>query len=125
MQNILEDKLKKIELQINKIMPSEITEEWIYNTFNINKTQYKLPGNLTGFIKNISMPGVELLYSGGKRWRPLLMILCCEMCGGTEEDILQFTPIVEIVHNGTLIIENCIIRNNGVICFEFFIFHKV
>lgn len=106
MQNILKAKLKKIEKQITKIMPSEINKEWLYNTFNIESLQDNLIENLCRFVSKICKPGIELLNRGGKRWRPLLMLLCCEISGGLEENILEFTPIVEIVHNGTLIIDD-------------------
>lgn len=50
-------------------------------------------------------PGIDLLERGGKRWRPLLMTLFCEALGGGDKAI-PFTPVVEIAHNGTLIVDD-------------------
>ncbi len=108
MQKNVKEKLKKIEEQISKIIPEQISEEWISETFNIDKNVYKNDffNRISDFLQKINNPGIELLNRGGKRWRPLLMLLCCEIAGGKEEDAIPLTPIVEIVHNGTLIIDD-------------------
>ena len=51
----------------------------------------------------LSAPCAALLSSGGKRWRPLLMILAYELAGGTDEKIYGLTPLVEGIHTASLI----------------------
>jgi geranylgeranyl pyrophosphate synthase len=67
---------------------------------------------LTGAI---AKPMWDLLDRGGKRWRPFLMKLCFEAvrhesrAEGVDEsrvNIEEFFPIVEVIHNGTLMVDD-------------------
>lgn len=40
---------------------------------------------------------------GGKRFRPVLMLLCCEAAGGKSTDALDAAVALELVHNFTLV----------------------
>lgn len=51
----------------------------------------------------LSRPCKTLLSSGGKRWRPLLMVLAYELAGGTDADIYTLAPLVEGIHTASLI----------------------
>lgn len=52
-------------------------------------------------------PAEALLGGGGKRWRPLLMTLCGGLTGRQpDETLLSLTPLPELVHNGTLIVDD-------------------
>ena len=53
----------------------------------------------------INRPALDLLSRGGKRWRPVLMCLSCELYGGGEAAV-SFTPLVEFPHNGSLIVDD-------------------
>lgn len=55
--------------------------------------------------RDLVEPVNDILFRGGKRWRPRLMLLSYKIFGG-KEDISSFLPIVEIIHNGTLIIDD-------------------
>ncbi|MCL2190392.1 MAG: polyprenyl synthetase family protein [Treponema sp.] len=50
----------------------------------------------------LTAPGRDLVSRGGKRWRPLLMVLVCEALGGGDT-ALPLVPLVEFSHNATLI----------------------
>ena len=54
----------------------------------------------------IEAPARDLLALGGKRWRPLLLALSCEMCEGPEGPAIALAPVVELAHNGSLIIDD-------------------
>ncbi len=43
---------------------------------------------------------------GGKRWRAALFLMIAEALGKKVEDVLDFVIITEIVHNGTLVIDD-------------------
>jgi geranylgeranyl pyrophosphate synthase len=47
-----------------------------------------------------------MLDRGGKRWRPALFLLICEALGKKAADFLDFAIIPEVVHNGTLVIDD-------------------
>ncbi len=44
-----------------------------------------------------------ILFAGGKRIRPVLLLLACESLGGNYEDALNAAVAVEIFHNFTLV----------------------
>ena len=48
-------------------------------------------------------PMKYVLDGGGKRIRPMLLILCCEAVGGKAEDALDAATAIEILHNFTLV----------------------
>lgn len=41
--------------------------------------------------------------AGGKRLRPVIMLLSCEMCGGADKDIMPFACALEMIHTYSLI----------------------
>ena len=53
----------------------------------------------------IVAPARRLMERGGKRWRALFMQLACEMHGGGDR-ALPLTPLVELTHAGSLIIDD-------------------
>ncbi len=48
----------------------------------------------------------DLLDRGGKRWRPALFLLTAEAFGANPKKLLDLAIIPEIVHNGTLLIDD-------------------
>ena len=63
-------------------------------------------GNAAAEREEIEAPARDLLALGGKRWRPLLLALTCKMCGGREDPAIALAPVVELAHNGSLIIDD-------------------
>jgi len=57
-------------------------------------------------LDKINAPGWELLRRGGKRWRPLVMVLSHELSGGSLPGILDLTTLIELPHNGSLIVDD-------------------
>ncbi len=94
------DRLQKVENQLRKAFPEKITREWV-KTFSGQKDPI---GNLEEY-NAFCEPGRELLNRGGKRWRPVLMLLSCELVEGGDS-ALELTPLVEFPHNGSLIIDD-------------------
>jgi geranylgeranyl diphosphate synthase, type I len=47
-----------------------------------------------------------MLDRGGKRWRPALFLLICEALGKSEDFCIDFAIISEVVHNGTLVVDD-------------------
>ena len=81
-------------------------ERWLPESQNTAWTQTVFPGlekKLDPESINVLLaPGKDLLARGGKRWRPLLMILVCESLGGGNAS-LPLAPLVEFCHNASLI----------------------
>lgn len=96
----LKDKLEAIEVELRRIIPGRITEGWAQH-----QSGHELNSISTGLWQQISDPARDLLNRGGKRWRPLFMLLCAEMYGDWHL-ALPLTPMVEIAHNGSLIVDD-------------------
>ncbi len=101
MEELYNNRLLKVENQLKKHFPEKINYEWVQNISGM-KTPLGKMEEYTAFCK----PAKELLGRGGKRWRPVLMLLSCEIAGGDEEDALPLSPLVEFPHNGSLIIDD-------------------
>jgi len=101
-EDYLEDSKKLIESIIEKALPKDIDEDYInylsgrplygYDTMALNK--------------GISDPVWDFLSRGGKRWRPALFLLMVKALGGDLEKAMRFAAIPELVHNGTIIIDD-------------------
>jgi octaprenyl-diphosphate synthase len=93
-------RLKKIEEILQEMLPSEFSNEWNKNVFGM------LPEAVNSeHIGSLTSPCRNLLLLGGKRWRPLFLVLCAEMVQNNTDSTLpyQLTPLVEFVHTASLI----------------------
>ena len=100
MINDYNDRLRKIEHYIFKVLPEFASEKWIKDVagpvyFDVGKD----------FYNRINIPSLDLVLRGGKRWRPMLMLLFCELTSGNQR-VLPLTPLVELLHSGSLIIDD-------------------
>ena len=94
-------RLANVEEALNRVFPLQTDLAWARAVAG----QQNLPLNpLT--LDKINAPGWELLNRGGKRWRPLVMILSHELHGGSLAGIDDLTALVELPHNGSLIIDD-------------------
>lgn len=100
MKELYNDRLLKIENQLKQAFPSQINREWV-RTVSGEKEPLGKISEYNAFCK----PARELLERGGKRWRPVLMLLSCELVGGGDS-ALPLTPLVEFPHNGSLVIDD-------------------
>jgi octaprenyl-diphosphate synthase len=51
----------------------------------------------------INQLGHYIVSSGGKRLRPMLVLLCARACGYDREDHIQLAAIIEFIHTATLL----------------------
>lgn len=79
----------------NKILPM-ISEE-------LEKIEYALKENLNPHLGLVSQVASHILFSGGKRLRPLLMILSARICGYKGEMDKTYSTIFEYLHTATLL----------------------
>ncbi|MDR3166589.1 MAG: polyprenyl synthetase family protein [Treponema sp.] len=94
-------RLDKIEAVLRETLPEEPDVSWMARSF-LTQGNTGQTGNLRDSAKFLTQPGRDLLSRGGKRWRPLLMVLVCESLGGGDA-ALPLTPLVEFPHNASLI----------------------
>jgi octaprenyl-diphosphate synthase len=93
-------RIKKIEEVLGNWLPGNPGYPWLEAVFG-------LPGGSVSpaLVKSLILPGWDLVNRGGKRWRPLLMVLLAEALGGEKgaAGALPLTPLVEFPHNASLI----------------------
>jgi geranylgeranyl pyrophosphate synthase len=98
----LEETAPLIDKTIEKYIPRKFSENSVL--FKVNPPKYSR--NLEALNKGIAEPIWEILDRGGKRWRPALFLLICEALGKSSAECLDFAIIPEVVHNGTLIVDD-------------------
>lgn len=96
----LEKNRKLVDSELKRFIPRKISGKWLEN--NIGAADY----DLKAFNEFLAKPLWNFLDRGGKRWRPLLMFLACGAVGGKPESITRFAAIPELIHNGTLIVDD-------------------
>jgi len=103
LKDVLEENAKKIDERIEKYIPKRYDGgllQFVYkDSTNVD---------LDAVNRAISEPFWEFLGRGGKRWRPTLFLLVYEALGGDPKNphILDFSIIPEIIHNGTLMVDD-------------------
>jgi octaprenyl-diphosphate synthase len=90
-------RLEKIEAVLRTWLPETPDSAWMA------KVLPGLENSLNpSFAQSLIEPGRDLVNRGGKRWRPLLMVLVGENLDGGDA-ALPLTPLVEFSHNASLI----------------------
>ncbi len=62
-----------------------------------------LAGNLNPHFELVSKVAGHILFAGGKRLRPLLMLLCTRLCGNRDPQVARYAVIFEYLHAATLL----------------------
>jgi len=98
-------RLEKIEAVLNTWLPETPDSAWlerVFGPFPPGASPWAVAPEL---LTSLTRPGRDLLSRGGKRWRPLLMLLAAESVAGEDgaETALPLTPLVEFPHNASLI----------------------
>lgn len=101
-EKFLEEKAPLIDKAIEKYIPRKFTKNAVL--FKVDPPKYSC--NMETINKAIAEPIWDILDRGGKRWRPALFLLICEALGKKSEDFLDFAIIPEVIHNGTLVIDD-------------------
>ncbi len=99
----MKNRLDRIEQEILKILPDQAEDAWFSEVCRPAEHSIDL-----SMVNRFCEPGRNLIRRGGKRWRPLLMVLTAEAFGGERgaEFAYPLTPVVELPHNGSLIIDD-------------------
>ncbi len=98
---LIKSRKKLIDKEIERVFPRNCTK-WL--SFALGKPRYCFDKET---IQQSMVDQIwEFLDRGGKRWRPALMISACKACGGSERKALRFAPFVELIHEGTLLVDD-------------------
>ena len=86
-------------------------EKWIAKNYDKTSARFLLGEprfeyDTDAMNNSLSEPIWFALESGGKRWRPSLFLMICEALSKNLDDFLDFSIIPEIIHNGTLVVDD-------------------
>jgi geranylgeranyl diphosphate synthase type I len=98
----LERMKPEIDKLVEKYIPKEATQKWVEFVFGEPRYAYSVKAANSVFIK----PVWDFIGRGGKRWRPVLFLLITEAVGGDIEKVRDFVVIPELIHNGSIIIDD-------------------
>jgi geranylgeranyl diphosphate synthase type I len=101
-EKYLKETAPLIDKAIEKYIPRKYSKDAIL--FKVNPPMYSY--TLEPLNKAIAEPIWDMLNRGGKRWRPALFLLICEALGEKADYCLDFSIIPEVIHNGTLVIDD-------------------
>jgi geranylgeranyl pyrophosphate synthase len=101
-ERFLTEKAKLVDHAIEKYVPRVFSKD--ATIFRINPPNYAY--NLEPLNKALADPIWEFLDRGGKRWRPALFLLICEILGKNPDEFVDFAIIPEVIHNGTLMVDD-------------------
>ncbi len=77
---------------------------------DLKKVDLEFRRNLKSNVPIIAAIGEHLLLSGGKRFRPLLLLLSAKACGYRGEDHISMASLIEFIHTATLLHDDVVDR---------------
>lgn len=93
---------REVDAEIQGFFPKKVSYKW----FSRHLSGIEFGFDEEAIQEAIATPVWDFILRGGKRWRPALMILACEAVGGRKKTVMPFTPIPELVHNGTIVTDD-------------------
>ncbi|MFB6075664.1 MAG: polyprenyl synthetase family protein [Candidatus Aenigmatarchaeota archaeon] len=99
---ILKKYKPKIDKSMERYVPRRFDEETLEKI--LGKARYVY--NVETLQESLAKPIWEFLDRGGKRMRPVMMILVYEAFGGSDKDIMNYVASPELFHNGTLMVDD-------------------
>lgn len=105
----LKKEAKKIDGLLRRGIPRSASKKWLNATIGKPEFIYD-PETITCAV---NAPLSDFIFRGGKRWRPALLMLCCEAVGGKAQKYAEFSILPEMAHNGTIIVDD--VEDNSVL----------
>lgn len=70
---------------------------------DMEAVEAQIKNNLTSDVMLVSQVGEYILSSGGKRIRPMLLLLSAHLCGYQGDKHVELASVVEFIHTATLL----------------------
>ena len=102
MRDVLATWRPVIDTEIERLLPREIDAEYVASFFGEPTYEY----DSTAIQRALPDLTWDLLDRGGKRWRAVVCCLLIEGFGADPHDYLPYACIPEILHNGTIIVDD-------------------
>jgi octaprenyl-diphosphate synthase len=82
-----------------------VTEDWN----SVNRVIYRRLGSDVALVNQVAH---HIIHNGGKRLRPLAVLLAARACGGSGEAHVAAAAIIEFIHTATLLHDD-VVDNSG------------
>jgi len=102
LENFLKQTAKEVDHELELLLPKKISDKDLVRFLGVPEFEFHLGASQKAIVD----PIWDFLGRGGKRWRPALMLLACQAVGGKKEDVLPLSVIPELVHNGTIVVDD-------------------
>jgi octaprenyl-diphosphate synthase len=103
-----------MEMKIEKDSPVLMGIDDVFGLIkdDLRKVEESFKITLDSNVYLISKVGEYILRSGGKRFRPMLLLLSARLCGYTGEHNIPFAGVVEFIHTATLLHDDVVDNAN-------------
>jgi len=91
-----------VDREIERVLPRDVSRDYLRSFFGDGSYEY----DPEAIEAALSTPVWDLLDRGGKRWRAVVFLVLVEGLGADPEDLLPYAVIPEILHNGTIIVDD-------------------
>ncbi len=87
------------------VVQNSLTMEEVWDIYreNLEEVESQIRRNLDSDVPLITQISDHILNGGGKRIRPLLLILCARLCGYVHKNDLILGSLIEFIHTATLL----------------------
>jgi geranylgeranyl diphosphate synthase type I len=102
MRDVLDEWRPAVDGAIEELLPRRVDDEYLADYFGEPTYEYD-PDAIQAALAD---PLWNLLDRGGKRWRAIVCLLLIEGFGEDPEEYLQYACIPEILHNGTIVVDD-------------------
>lgn len=102
MRDVLAEWRPVVDRALEELLPREIDEDYLAEWFGPASHRH----DPDAIQRALSDPIWDLLDRGGKRWRAVVCLLLLDGFGADPEDHLLYACIPELLHNGTIIVDD-------------------
>jgi octaprenyl-diphosphate synthase len=92
----------------NAITPSTIQDVWDAYRDELQRVEAMIEKNVASQVPLLNQIAHYILNSGGKRIRPLLLVVSARLCGYKGEQHILLATLVEFIHTATLLHDDVI-----------------
>ena len=87
------------------VLQNLVTMEDVWDAYgdNLREVECQIHKGINSEAPLINTVAGQILSSGGKRIRPLLLILCAQLCGYLQKEYLTLGSLIEFIHTATLL----------------------
>jgi octaprenyl-diphosphate synthase len=76
----------------------------------LREVEFEIRRNINSEVNLIPEIGSHIFFSGGKRFRPALLILCSKLVGNNSKNCIPIAGVIELIHTATLLHDDVVDR---------------